>query len=39
MVNMGVRKYQIVNLGRVEAQVAVHGIGLQPLALIHAAVE
>ena len=39
MVDMGMAEHQIVNLFGVETQIAVHGIGLQTLALIHAAVE
>lgn len=39
MVDMGVRKQHNVDLGRVKAQIAVHGIGLQTFALIHTAVQ
>ncbi len=39
MVNMGMRKNQIVNLPGVEPEVAVHSVGLETLALVHSAVE
>ena len=39
MVDVRVGQYHVVNRLGVKAQVAVHGIGLQPFALVHAAVE
>ena len=39
VVDMGVTEDEVVYLTRREAQVAVHGVGLETLALIHATVE
>ena len=39
MVDVCVREQQEVNLRRVKAQVAVHTVGLQSLALVHATVQ
>ena len=39
MVDMGVGEDEVVDFGRVEAEVAVHGVSLETLALVHATVE
>ena len=39
MVDMRMRKQHDVDLGRVETQIAVHGIGLQTLTLVHTAIQ
>ena len=39
MVDMRVREQHDVDFGRVKAQIAVHGVGLQTLALVHTAVQ
>ena len=39
MVDMGMGEDEVVNLLGVEAEVTVHGVGLEAFALIHAAVE
>ena len=39
MVDMRVREQHNVNFRRVEAQIAVHGIGFQTFTLIHAAIQ
>lgn len=39
MVDMCVRKYQIINLLRVETEVTVHAVGFEALTLVHTAVE
>ena len=38
MVDVGVRQQDVVNLFRIEAEVAVHAVGFQPFSLVHSAV-
>ena len=39
MVDMGMAENKVVDVGGIEPQVAIHGIGLQPFSLVHAAVK